>query len=121
MRWYPARRLLALPPLAIALALILALTLTACSDDDNSGSSGGLLSQAATPGKEQPLVRTVTPVLSPTPTPPPTATPAPSPTPSPTPVPQLTAGSAIVVGGDLRTRKQASTTTELVTTLPDHS
>jgi L,D-transpeptidase-like protein len=59
--------------------------------------------------------------VPPTATPPPTATAVPSPTPVPTPVPQLTAGSAIVVGGELRTRKTPATTSELVATLSDHA
>ena len=61
---------------------------------------------------------------TPTPTPAPTEIPTPEPptvTPEPslTPVPQLQAGSAIVVGGEVRTRPEPSTRNIPIGTLPD--
>jgi len=61
---------------------------------------------------------------APTPTPIPTDVPTPvpptvAPEPSPTPVAQLQAGSAIVVGGEVRTRPEPSTRNVPTGTLPD--
>ena len=61
---------------------------------------------------------------TPTPTPVPTDVPTPvpptvAPEPSPTPVPQLQAGSAIVVGGEVRTRPEPSTRNVPIGTLAD--
>src|SRR3954471_19244985 len=63
------------------------------------------------------------PPPTPTQTPAPTITPVPSPTPTATPLPPpvLAANEAIVIGGEVRTRKEASTTSEQVGTLADKS
>ena len=65
---------------------------------------------------------TPTPTVTTTPVPP-TATPTPkptaTPTPSPTPMPELKPGDAIVVGGVLYTRKDPSTTSQNIGSLPN--
>ena len=70
-------------------------------------------------GESQP---TATPTIAATRTPtptrvPPTPSPTPSPTPTPTPVPQIDPGQSIVVGGEVRTRAEPTTQSEVRGTL----
>src|SRR5262245_14868219 len=89
-------------PLLILLTLPLCL-LVACGGDPDDTS---ILSNATvTPSRGATLVPTVTPTTPPTPRPTATLVPSPTPTATPIPPPTLAANDAIVIGGELRTRK----------------
>jgi len=94
----------------------LVLLVAAC---DGATDESPLRTPKTGPTSLPPLVIT-RPPPTPTQTPAPTITPLPSPTPTATP-PALAANEAIVIGGELRTRKEASTTSEVAGTLPDKS
>src|SRR5690349_3974727 len=98
------------------LVLPVVLLLVAC---DSGSDESPLAKPKNEPTQLPPLVVTRTP-NTPTPTPAPTATPVPSPTPTATP-PALAANDAIVIGGELRARKEPSTTSDIAATLPDKS
>jgi lipoprotein-anchoring transpeptidase ErfK/SrfK len=92
----------------------LALLAAAC---DGATDESPLRTPKAEPTSLPALVIT-RPPPTPTQTPAPTITPLPSPTPTATP-PALVANDAIVIGGEVRTRTQPSTTSEQAGTLPD--
>src|SRR5262245_19281274 len=96
------------------LLLPLTLLLVAC---DGAKNDSPLFTPKPGSTSLPPLVVT-RPPPTPTQTPAPTITPVPSPTPTATP-PALVANEAIVIGGELRTRKEASTTSEMAGTLAD--
>jgi lipoprotein-anchoring transpeptidase ErfK/SrfK len=99
----------------LALFLIpLTLLLVAC---DGATSESPFATPSVEATRLAPLVVTRSP-NTPTPTPAPTITPVPSPTPTATP-PTLAANESIVIGGELRTRKEPSTTSEIAGTLAD--
>src|SRR6185436_4420185 len=93
--------------------------LAACGGD----SDGSPLAQPSSAATRLPALVITRPPPTPTQTPAPTITPVPSPTPTATPLPPpvLAANDAIVIGGEVRTRSQASTTAEQVGTLADKS
>jgi lipoprotein-anchoring transpeptidase ErfK/SrfK len=96
--------------------LPLAVLVASCGGDSDESP----LAQPTGVATRLPALVITRPPNTPTPTPQPTITPVPSPTPTATP-PALAANEAIVIGGEVRTRAQASTSSEQVGTLPDKS